>query len=65
MASDLNSSAGRGDARHGVEGLDQHVRFGQVLAAGAQLLPDEGHRVQAQHFHAQVGQEEHFLAPWR
>ena len=55
----LEEQAGRGDAQQGVEGLDQRVRLGQVLAARAHLLPDEGHRIQAQHLDPGVGQEEH------
>ena len=48
-----------GHARHGVEGADQMVGLGQVLAAGAQPLPDEGHGVHAQHLGAQVGNGQH------
>ena len=50
-----------GDARQRVERLDQQMGFGQVLAAGAHLLPDEGQRVEPQHLHALVRQEQHLL----
>ena len=50
----------------GADGLQHHaddahdgVHLGQVAAGGAQLLPDIGHRVDAQHLHAQVGQVQH------
>ena len=35
-----------GDARDRVEGLDERVRFRQVFATCAQLLPDESNRIQ-------------------
>ena len=46
------ADAFEGDAQHADDGV--HLR--QVAAGGAQLLPDVGHGVDAQHLHAQVRQ---------
>src|SRR4026208_2441460 len=73
IASDLKSRAGeairgaRLGARSGgvpgdeVERPDQRMSAGKVLAVCAELLPDERDRIQADHFHALIGKEEHFL----
>ncbi len=61
IASDLKSSDGRRNASQRIESLDKLVRLGQVFAVGAHLLPDKSHCIQAQHFHALVGQKKHLF----
>ncbi len=51
----------RGDSGEMVEGLDQQVRFGQVFATGAHLLPDKGDGVEPQNIDARIGDEQHLL----
>ena len=51
----------RRNAGDGVERLDDPVGLGQILAVGAEALPDEGHRVQAQDLDALVGEEQHLF----
>ena len=48
-------------AQTALKACSSSVRLGQVLAAGAQLLPDEGHRIHPQDLHALVRQEQHLL----
>ena len=57
----LERDCGAGDPGHRAQRLGDGVDLGLVLAVGAQPLPHERDRVQPQHLHAGVGQEEHDL----
>ncbi len=54
----LQQQTRRGDATQGAPRLQDGMRFGLVLAVGAQPLPHERHRVEPQHFHPLIGQKE-------
>ena len=55
----LELHGGRGEGRDGAERAQQVVDLRLGLARAAQLLPDEGHGVQAQHLRALVREEQH------
>ena len=51
-----------GNAGNILKGLYDHMCLRQALAHRPLLLPDKGKRIQAQHVHAQVRNEQHFPA---
>ena len=54
----LEEDRGGRDAGDRAERAGEVVHLGLVLAVGAEALPDEGDRVEAEHLHAQVGQRQ-------
>ncbi len=54
-----------GKPGHRAQRLGDRMHLGLILAAGAHPLPQERDRVEAQHLHSEVGQEQHDLGELR